>query len=76
MNSDQIPAEEIEWINDSFVDPTGRVFQWRGEIYRMINSNHATFWRHLFDAGIVRELIDEKLLVSSELNGYRHILPH
>ena len=70
MNSDQIPAEEIEWISHSFVDPSGRVFQWRGEIYRMINANHATFWRHLFDAGIVRELVHQKLLVSSELTGY------
>ena len=65
-----IPPAEIQWINDSFVDPTGRVFEWRGEIYRMIHSSHAPFWQRLFDDGIVQELIREKLLVSSELTEY------
>ena len=55
---------------DSFVDPSGRVFEWRGEIYRMINSTHAPFWQRLFDEGIVQELVREKLLVSSELTEY------
>ncbi|SRR5262245_31858617 len=70
MNCDQIPSGEIRWVNDSFVDHSGRVFEWRGEIYRMINSRHASFWQRLFDEGIVRELIRENLLVRSELTKY------
>jgi hypothetical protein len=70
MNCQQIPPGEINWISDSFVDPTGRVFEWQGEIYRMINSSHATFWRGLFDKGIVQELVRKQLIVSSELTEY------
>jgi hypothetical protein len=33
----KIPSEEQEWLSDSFIDPNGRVFQWRGEIYAACN---------------------------------------
>jgi SAM-dependent methyltransferase len=71
MNHDQIPPDEIQWVSDSFVDPSGRVFEWRSEIYRMINSSYAPFWQGLFDDGIVQELVRRRLLVSSELTEYR-----
>ena len=67
MTCAQIPAAEIQWINDSFVDPSGRVFEWRGEIYRAIHPSHVAFWQHLFDNGNVHELVRDNLLVSSEL---------
>ena len=70
MNCHQIPPAEINWISDSFVDPSGRVFEWQGEIYRMINSRHTPFWQSLFDKGIVQELVRRQLLVSSELTEY------
>lgn len=71
MNRHLIPPDEIRWMSDSFVDPSGRVFEWRGEIYRMIKSCHAPFWQRLFDDGVVQELVRQKLLVSSELTEYR-----
>jgi SAM-dependent methyltransferase len=67
MTCAQIPPAEIQWINDSFVDPSARVFEWRGEIYRAIHPSHVAFWQDLFDNGTVRELIRDKLLVSSEV---------
>jgi SAM-dependent methyltransferase len=70
MNRQQIPPGEINWISDSFVDPTGRVFEWQDEIYRMINSSHTRFWDGLFDKGIVQELVRKQLIVSSELTEY------
>src|SRR5262245_54280963 len=71
MNCVQIPSSEIRWISESFIDPSGRVFEWRGDIYRMIRSSYTPFWQSLFDKGIVQELVGEQLIVNSELTEYK-----
>ena len=70
MSAQKIPAEEQQWLTDSFVDPNGRVFEWRGEIYRMLEPAFAARWKDLTDQGLISGLIRDGLLVESELTNH------
>ncbi|HEX2929081.1 MAG TPA: hypothetical protein VHV54_05165 [Candidatus Binatia bacterium] len=69
ISSQIIPSEEQHWLTQSFVDPNGRVFEWRGEIYRMLEPNYAAQWQQLTIQGIIPGLIRDGLLVESELTN-------
>ena len=62
-----IPSQEQAWLGDSFVDPSGRVFEWCGEIYREMERINSEYWKGLFQAGVIDELVRNKLVVESEL---------
>jgi SAM-dependent methyltransferase len=63
----KIPREEQRWLTESFVDPNGRVFEWRGDIYRMLEPAYAARWKDLTDRGVIPALIRGGLMVESEL---------
>ena len=65
----QIPANELRWMGESFVDPNGRVFEWRGEIYRVLEAEYAARWRELAAEGTMGRLIADGLLVDSDLTS-------
>ena len=69
MSAQKIPAEEQQWLTDSFVDPNGRVFEWRGEIYRVIEPAYAARWQELAEDGTISTLIRDGLLIESELTS-------
>lgn len=69
--SHEIPAEEAEFHPLSYGDSNGRVFTWNGEIYRGIVPERAQFYRDFFESGQAGQLIDQGLLVESELTPYR-----
>jgi SAM-dependent methyltransferase len=69
MPAQKIPPDEQQWLTDSFVDPNGRVFEWRGEIYRMLEPAYAARWKELTDQGVIAALIRDGLLVESELTN-------
>ena len=69
MSAQKIPAEEQQWLTDSFVDPNGRVFEWRGEIYRVIEPAYAARWQELAKDGTISTLIRDGLLIESELTS-------
>jgi 2-polyprenyl-3-methyl-5-hydroxy-6-metoxy-1,4-benzoquinol methylase len=69
-SAETIPPEEQRWLTDSFVDPNGRVFEWRGDIYRMLEPAYAVRWKELTDQGVIPELIRDGLLVESELTHF------
>lgn len=76
-----IPLTEIRFNPESYADPNGRVFVWRGQLYRGISAPRAAFYRSLFQQGIIQELIDQELLVKTELTdltleGYSLVLRH
>src|SRR5438046_3340106 len=76
-----LPAGEIEWLRDRQLDLNGRVFRFEGEIYRAIYPQRVEHVRSLFERGIVRELVDEGLLIPSEitdlcLRGFGLVLKH
>jgi 2-polyprenyl-3-methyl-5-hydroxy-6-metoxy-1,4-benzoquinol methylase len=65
----------------SFRDPNGRVLKLDGQIYRAITSNQASFYKELFEKGIVQKLIERKLLVDTQISslkidGYELTLKH
>ena len=43
MRHVEIPFEEIHFHPTSFCDTDGRVFWWKGELYRGITENYANF---------------------------------
>ena len=61
-----IPLYDVNFESLSYRDPNGRVFSWDGGLYRTIHRNAATFYRGLFDKGIIEKLIDEGFLVETE----------
>jgi SAM-dependent methyltransferase len=67
--AERIPSAEQHWLTESFVDPNGRVFEWRGEIYRMLEPQFAASWKDLAQQGVIAELIRDGLLVESELTN-------
>ena len=66
----KIPPEEQRWLTESFVDPNGRVFEWRGDIYRMLEPEYAAYWKDLIEQGVIDALIRDGLLVESELTNF------
>ncbi len=66
MTSFLIPPEETTLIPNSFIDPNGRVFEWKGELYRSLSSGNATFYKDLFGKGIIPALVRDGLVVDSE----------
>jgi hypothetical protein len=63
----QIAVTEISFHSTSFCDRGGRLFWWRGELYRAISANYAAFCLSLFERGIVQRLVDKGLLIETEL---------
>ena len=77
----RIPASEVEFHAGYLGDPNGRLFTWKGELYRGIAHHRAAFYRGLFERGIVRRLIETGHLVTTDLtdlqlDGYALILKH
>jgi hypothetical protein len=81
MRGVEIPVEEVEFHPTSFCDRDGRVFWWKGELYRGITETYASLCKKLFEDGIAQKLIEKKFLVETELtnltlNGYELVLKH
>lgn len=75
-----IPLSEIRYSNLSLVD-IGRVFSWRGRLFRAISYRSTPAVRKMFEVGLVAKLVADRLLVDSwqthyELDGYGLVLEH
>ena len=62
-------------------DMVGKVFRWRGGIYRAIYDSSVDYVKSLFDAGIVARLSEQSYLIPTEItehrmDGYGLILEH
>jgi hypothetical protein len=77
-----IPPSEITFHPQSFgADKNGRLFEWQGHVYRAVTSRHATCYRDLFAKGVIQRLVDQGLLVGTEITslqlaGYELVLSH
>ena len=65
-----IPWDETIYHPHSFADPDGRVFLWEGDLYRGIFPAAAPFFRKLAENGIISNLIEQGLLVNTELTPF------
>jgi len=77
----RIPFSEIRFHPHSFFEPGIRLFQWNGQLYRGISSERASFFKELFETGIIKTLTERRLLVDSELtplavDGYEMVVHH
>jgi hypothetical protein len=76
-----IPVNEIDFDPTSYVDPNGRVFSWKGEIYRAIHKENEAFYKGFMEDGFFKGLMEKGLLVETEiapltLDGFGMILKH
>lgn len=81
MGASIIPLDEITFHPTSFCDRDGRVFWWRGELYRGIAPAKADFYRHLLETGAIPDLTEQKFLVDTALTpftlpGYPLVVQH
>jgi hypothetical protein len=77
----EIPLSEITFSKLSLVDDIGRVFTWRGAIYRGIPASSADAVRELMASGLIQRLIAKRLIPNTVLSeytvqGYEFILAH
>ena len=77
----EIPPDEIQYSNLSTSDHVGRVFHWRGGIYRGINVQAAPQVRALFESGCLDELIERGLfprstITDDALEGFALVVKH
>lgn len=67
MSVAALPLDRVQWITESLLDPTGRVFALDGEVYRAIYPEAADRVRKMFEIGLVADLVDRGLLIGTEL---------
>lgn len=65
-----IPAREADFSRLSIVD-SGRVFLWKGRLFRAIDPKDEDAVHALFNSGLVAELVAKKLLVPSRISDLR-----
>jgi hypothetical protein len=81
MKAAKIPVDEISFHPTSFCDRDGRLFWWKGELYRGITEAYADLCKRLFEDGIVQRLMEKSFLVETDLtnlslDGYPLVLKH
>lgn len=77
----KILSSEITFHPNSVTNSNLRVFWWRGQLYRGIGPEHTVFITQLFKDGLIQKLIDQELLVESELtpleiDGFDMVVSH
>jgi hypothetical protein len=77
----KLDKSEVVFHPLSGIDWRGRLFWWKGGLYRAIHRDHVSFYEYLLSAGIVRNLVRRKLLIDTEatdlqLDGYGLVLEH
>ncbi len=65
-----IPSSEICFHPLSFQDEAGRLFKWRGGLYRGLSRVSAPFLARLVEGAAGRELIAAGLLIETEMTPY------
>jgi hypothetical protein len=76
-----IPNEEVVFHPHSYGDPDGRLFRWRGQLYRAISQAKTPFFTQLFRDATLQEIMDRGLLIQSEptdlaLDGFGLVVQH
>lgn len=76
-----IPQDEIEFSKTSLVDNFGRVFFWKGRIFRAIHQDRKERCLHLLDSELFASLRKLEYVVNTwvtnyDLNGFALVLEH
>lgn len=81
MKSNVINPAEVEWMPESNVDPVGRVFYWKHNVYRAIRIEYSNFFEDLISKNVLKNISQHTGLIYSErtsllLDGFGLILKH
>ena len=77
-----IPIEEVSFHPHSIgADDCGRLFRWKGQLYRAISSKRAEFFEGLIHDGFLQQLVERKLLIDTvptdlKIDGYAIVVGH
>jgi len=77
----RIPRHEVRFLGFATLDPMGRPFAWRGEVFRGIYPESVELVHQLFRSGLVRELVESGTFIETELSdlqldGFPLVLRH
>lgn len=77
----RIPRDEVRFLGFATLDPMGRPFSWRGEIYRAIYPESVELVHQLFRCGLMRALVESGRFIETELtdlslDGFPLVLRH
>jgi hypothetical protein len=67
---ERIRESEIKYSKYN-IDPFGRVFFWNKFIFRGIDRKYVKLCQDIFDSGLVKELIEKKLIVNTKIADYK-----
>jgi SAM-dependent methyltransferase len=81
MSNLAIPTEESHFHPLSFGDSNGRLFSWKGDLYRGITDKAAPHYQRLFESGTVERLVEKELLIETDrtpftMGDYGLVLKH
>src|SRR5215216_3157368 len=76
-----IPPHEVRFHPHSFADTDGRLFWWRGDLYRGIRAPQAPFYSKLLRDGVIQNLVEAGLLINTQpatlsVDGYEMVVRH
>lgn len=76
-----LKPDQVQFSSSSFVDPTGRLFRFEGQLYRGIFAERAGLVRDMLASGFVQRAMKEGRLVSTsvadfEVEGFEMVLRH
>jgi len=77
----KIASSEITFHPHSIIDSKLRLFWWKGNLYRGIGTEEAVFITKLFKDGLIQKLIEQELLIESEvipleIDGFDMVVSH
>lgn len=81
MQQNVIRRDQVEFSSLSMLDEMGKVFTWRGQVYRAVKAEALPLVEKLFASGLVkrleeRGLIPESRLTDHTLEGYARVISH
>ena len=71
MPPDHLPPDEVTYDANSYVDPNGRVFEWRGQIYRAILPEAQSFFKELIANPFFKELQEKGFIIPTHLTTFK-----
>lgn len=70
MTCETIGRPEVAFHPHSFADADGRLFRWRGQLYRGISLAPSPFFLRLLQDGTIQQLVDKGLLIDTQLTAH------
>lgn len=70
MKKELLLRDEIHFHPASYQDEVGRIFYWRGELYRGVTAPSAPFMAKLLQDEATQNLVRQKLLIETEITPF------